>query len=153
MKSKHFYSLLFRKILGDQLQFSVREIRTLDFCNQEECKNEEFFLDEFGRTIQKTSEPVCLAHIFTYRDFPGGYQGHNESIQFFKEHSYLYGLAFSQKNFEFELDSTTNSFSSTIKMYCLFWLFFKLALLFVKKYKKNNKNWNLYVVNSDKQPN
>ena len=100
MKSKHFYSLLFRKILGDQLQFSVREIRTLDFCNQEECKNEEFFLDEFGRTIQKTSEPVCLAHIFTYRDFPGGTQGHNASIQFFKEHSYLYGLAFSQNIFQ-----------------------------------------------------
>jgi len=64
-----------QKILGDQLQFRVREIRILDFCHQEECKNEKFFLDEFGRTIQQTSEPVCLAHIFTYRDFPGGTQG------------------------------------------------------------------------------
>jgi len=89
MKSKHFYSLLFRKILGDQLQFSVREIRILDFCNVEKCSNETFFLDEFGRTIQKTSEPVCLAHIFTYREFPYGTQGHNGFIQFLKKHSNL----------------------------------------------------------------
>ena len=100
MISKHFYSLLFRKILGDQLQFSVREIRILDFCNEEKCSDEKFFLDEFGRTIQKTSEPVCLAHIFTYRDFPGGTQGHNGFMKFLKEHSYLYRLAFSQNIFQ-----------------------------------------------------
>ena len=144
MKSKHFYFLLFRKILGDQLQFSVREIWTLDFCNQEECQNEAFFLDEFGRTIQKTSEPVCLAHIFTYRDFPGGTQGHNESIQFFKEHSYLNGLAvfytyFSNLNWIWQ----QIPFLQPIKMNCLFCLFFKLVILFVKKNTK--KKWNLYV--------
>ena len=70
----------FRKILvnGDQLHFTVREIRRLDFCTQEKCNNETFFLEEFGRTIQNTSDPVCLAHIFTYRDFSNGTQGNNE---------------------------------------------------------------------------
>ena len=70
----------FRKILvnGDQLHFTVREIRRLDFCTQEKCNNGTFFLNEFGRTIQDTSDPVCLAHLFTYRDFPNGKQGNNE---------------------------------------------------------------------------
>ena len=77
----------FRKILvnGDQLHFTVREIRRLDFCTQEKCNNETFFLEEFGRTIQNTSDPVCLAHIFTYKDFSNGTQGNNELTWFLKD--------------------------------------------------------------------
>jgi len=65
------------KITGDQLLFSVKEIQIFnDFCSQDKCNEDKhFFLEEFEKRIKKTTEPVCIAHIFTYRDFPHGYQG------------------------------------------------------------------------------
>ena len=80
-----------RKIIGDQLLFSVKEIQIFsDFCIQDKCNEDsEFFLKEFEKKIQQTTEPVCIAHIFTYRDFPGGTQGHNTLKSYLNEHAYV----------------------------------------------------------------
>lgn len=56
----------------NDLYFRLAEIRILyDFCT--ECNHtQQVFLEEF--TKMDTSR-FCLAHIFTYRDFPAGIQG------------------------------------------------------------------------------
>ena len=56
----------------NDLYFRLKEIRILfDFCT--ECNHtQQVFLEEF--TKMDTSR-FCLAHIFTFRDFPAGIQG------------------------------------------------------------------------------
>ena len=56
----------------NNIYFRIKEIRILyDFCT--ECNHtQQVFLEEF--TKMDTSD-FCLAHIFTFRDFPAGIQG------------------------------------------------------------------------------
>ena len=88
MQVLHFY---FSKVFGDLTElngfyFSVKEIRILfDFCTEDKpkCKEPLMFLEEFSKEINSNrctdrsahGKCICLAHLLTYRDFPGGYQG------------------------------------------------------------------------------
>jgi disintegrin and metalloproteinase domain-containing protein 17 len=58
-------------VLG-QIYFHVKEVRVLfDFCT--ECNStQRVYLSEFS---QMDFSDFCLAHVFTYRDFPEGVQG------------------------------------------------------------------------------
>ena len=56
----------------NNIYFRIKEIRILyDFCT--ECNHtQQVFLEEFTKMDTST---FCLAHIFTFRDFPAGIQG------------------------------------------------------------------------------
>lgn len=56
-----------------RIYFRIKEIRIMfDFCT--ECnQTQEIFLSEFSQHVD--TSPFCLAHLFTYRDFPRGVQG------------------------------------------------------------------------------
>lgn len=60
----------------DDIYFRIKEVRVLfDFCN--DCnQTQKVFLSEFSNLLGKQpSADFCLAHVFTYRDFPEGVQG------------------------------------------------------------------------------
>ena len=71
-----FFFFCFSTVLKESgynnIYFRIKEIRILfDFCT--ECnQTQRIFLEEF--TKMDTSA-FCLAHIFTFRDFPAGIQG------------------------------------------------------------------------------
>ena len=73
--NKLFHKSVFDGKKYENIYFRIKEIRFLfEFC--EECLSkdnpQDVFLKEFSK--MNTSE-YCLAHIFTYRDFPGRYAG------------------------------------------------------------------------------
>ena len=67
-----FCSTVLKESGYNNIYFRIKEIRILfDFCT--ECnQTQRIFLEEF--TKMDTSA-FCLAHIFTFRDFPAGIQG------------------------------------------------------------------------------
>ena len=69
--SLFFYSKVLLNEYND-FYFRVKEIRILfDFCT--ECNHtQRVFLEEFTKI---DTSRFCLAHIFTFRDFPAGIQG------------------------------------------------------------------------------
>jgi len=69
--NKIYHKTFFKGNFG-HLYFRIKEVRVLfDFC--QDCnQTHEVFLQEFTRL--DTSD-FCLAHLFTFRDFPGGLQG------------------------------------------------------------------------------
>ena len=66
------FSTVLKESGYNNIYFRIKEIRILfDFCT--ECnQTQRIFLEEF--TKMDTSA-FCLAHIFTFRDFPAGIQG------------------------------------------------------------------------------
>ena len=71
----HFFFFICRTVLKENYHnfyFRVKEIRILfDFCLH--CNHtQKVFLEEFSKI--KTSS-FCIAHVFTFRDFPAGIQG------------------------------------------------------------------------------
>jgi hypothetical protein len=64
--------ILFRLPEFQSIYFRAKEVRILfDFCT--ECNHtQKVYLQEFSKMDFSN---FCLAHIFTYRDFPAGIQG------------------------------------------------------------------------------
>ena len=98
------FSTVLKESGYNNIYFRIKEIRILfDFCT--ECnQTQRIFLEEF--TKMDTSA-FCLAHIFTFRDFPAGIQGlaykgqvcsrsHNTGFTTFLNHkvSYMHSVLF-----------------------------------------------------------
>ena len=66
------YRTVFRGREFGNIYFRVKEVRILfDFCT--ECnQTQKVYLNEFSKM---DFSDFCLAHVFTYRDFPLGVQG------------------------------------------------------------------------------
>ncbi len=66
------FNFLFRPPEFGDIYFRVKEVRVLfDFCT--ECnQTQRIYLREFSKM---DFSDFCLAHVFTYRDFPQGIQG------------------------------------------------------------------------------